>query len=104
MPYTYYMILAFIFLNARCELGQIGYCKVYVKMSHYGFKIKARWPSHIARVAEDSCVKSFLLGGERGKRRIDQPEKRWLEVKKDLRKVGATDWQKETKEMETKSH
>jgi len=56
---------------------------------------RKRWPGHMARIGEESGVYRVLVGKLEGKRPLERPRRRWVDIiRMDLQEVGCgyMDW------------
>jgi len=53
-----------------------------------------RWAGHVARVGEERGVYRVLVGKPEGKRSLERPRHRWVDIRMDLQEVGCgyMDW------------
>ena len=47
-----------------------------------------RWAGHLARMCEERRVYSVLVGNSEGRRPLERPRRRWVDIRMDLQEVG----------------
>ena len=55
---------------------------------------RTRWVGHVARMGEERGVYRVLVGKPEGRRPLERPRRRWVDVRMDLQEVGCgyMDW------------
>jgi len=47
-----------------------------------------RWVGHVARMGEERRVYRVLVGKPEGRRPLERPRRRWVDIRMDLQEVG----------------
>ena len=49
---------------------------------------RMRWAGHVARMGEERGVYRFVLGKPEGRRPLERPRCRWVDIRMDFKEVG----------------